>query len=68
MNRPGLLLLGGIAGLGLWIVRNLVEQSFRGDIGLREIDGPGSCFRLVLRDGPLAEAPQVEPSAAGSRA
>lgn len=55
-------------GLGLWIVRNLVEQSFRGEIGLREIDGPGSCFRLVLRDGPLAEAPQVEPSAAGSRA
>jgi signal transduction histidine kinase len=41
-------------GLGLWIVRNLIEESFRGEISLRPVDGPGTCFRVILRN-PAAE-------------
>jgi signal transduction histidine kinase len=42
-------------GLGLWIVRNVVEQAFGGEISLRPVAGPGTCFHVVLRSQAAAE-------------
>lgn len=52
-------------GLGLWIVRNVVEQSFAGEISLRPVDGPGTCFHVVLRNQTTeAEERRSKPSPA----
>jgi signal transduction histidine kinase len=46
-------------GLGLWIARNLVEQSFAGSLTVESEAGVGSCFTVALPsavvDGPTAE-------------
>jgi signal transduction histidine kinase len=38
-------------GLGLWIVRNLVEETFGGRITVDTVPGTGSCFTVVIPRG-----------------
>jgi signal transduction histidine kinase len=51
-------------GLGLWIARNLVEQSFAGSLTVESEVGVGSCFSVIL---PAASAAAAGPSGSSDR-
>ena len=53
-------------GLGLWIARNVVEQRFAGELTLLPCDGPGACFRLLLRGD--ASSPDADDAVDAPRA